>query len=430
MASRLRDLPRRHPITTGLTALVVLALLAAAPPLEDPLGAPLPDGWRLHHPAGYLLLAPLATLWDQISLLPLGRLTGLLWGLGLAFVAGRVAVRWRHRVRWPRALRIEAQVAGLSLAGFVVFVLAGMAWRTRPMPRLVGLGPDALTVEIHSHTNASHDARGGLTAGFDALASQQWHARAGVDVLFITDHNTTLGWERFRGDTSPGETQVCPGIELSAHGAHVIVLGAPLPPSQQPYRGSAANRARLFAEVAATPGAVAIASLPEYRGEFAQFAAEGAAGFEIVSGSPKGAALTRAERDSVIALARRLDLVLLAAGDQHGYGATPVAWNVVSLPGWRQAGGPPCAALVERFRSGGPGAARIAARPRLADDHPLPGVLTPLAVAWRAWGSAGVAGALSWLAWLWAAALGAAAWRRRSQQRREAAVQTLLSRRP
>lgn len=413
-----------------MTALVLLAVAAGPATLADPLGEPLPPAWRLYHPAGYLALAPLTTLWDHTSLLPLHRLQGFIAGLALAFLGWRAWMRWHHRVRWPRAVLQELRLVALALGGFLLFVLAGVAWRDRPMVRLVGLEADHLTVETHAHTNASHDVQGVLGSGFDAVASQQWHARAGVDVLFITDHNTTLGWERFRGDATPGATLVCPGVEVSAHGAHVLVLGTPLPASPQPYRGSVANRARLFAEVAATPGAVSIASLPEYRGEASQFAAEGVQGFELVSASPKGAVLSRAERDSVIALARREGLALVAAGDQHGYGATPAAWNVLRLPRWRQGGTGPCAAIVERFRSGGPGAARIAARPRLENDHPLPWLLTPIGVAWRAWAGAGWAGGAAWIAWLWAAALTAGWWRGRARRRRQDALESLVGRRP
>jgi hypothetical protein len=424
----LQRLISRHPWATALAVAVVVAWSLPVPPLTDPLGAPLPPAWYLHHPIGYAILAPLGTLWDQLTMLPISRLTGFLAGLGLLFLTWRIRVRLTHRVRWPRAVLRECWVAAVSLAGFVGCLLLGLTWHARPVARLAGLAVDDLTVEIHSHTNASHDVRGWPVSGFDAAASRDWHERAGVDLVFITDHNTTRGWSSFRGDLSPGRTQLCPGIELSAHGAHVVVLGEPLPASQQPYRGSADARARLFAEIAASPGAVAIASLPEYRGQTEQFLAEGVRGFEITTASPKGNEFPRIGRDSVIALARRHGLLLVGAGDQHGYGATPMVWNVMRLPGWRTGEGPPCAAVVSQFRSGGPETVRIVERTRVRADSALPWLLTPLGVLWLAWATASLPVAIGWLVWIWMTAL-AGSWYRTQQRRRETAIAALILRR-
>ncbi|MFN2316107.1 MAG: PHP domain-containing protein [Gemmatimonadales bacterium] len=419
----------RHPLAAGVTLAIVAAWAAPVPALTDPLGGALPAAWQLHRSLGYAIIAPLATLWDQIAMLPISRLTGLLTGLGVLYLAWRIQVRRTQRVRWTRAVLRECWVLVMAVAGFVTFVLLGLVWHDRPVARLAGLAADELTLEMHSHTNASHDVRGFLVEGFDAVASREWHERAGVDLLFITDHNTTRGWRRFRGDLPQGRTQICPGIELSAHGAHVVVLGEPLPESQQPYRGSPAHRARLFAEIAALPGAVAIASLPEYRGQAEQFIAEGVRGFEITSASPKGNDLPRIERDSIIALARRHDLLLVGAGDQHGYGATPMVWNVMHLPGWRTGQGPPCAGVVSQFRSGGPETVRIVERTRLRTDSALPWILTPLGVLWMAWATTSVPVALGWLVWVWAAALAGSWYRTQQRRRHEAAVAALTSRR-
>lgn len=419
----------RHPWAAGLTAVILAAWATRVSPLSDPLGGALPGAWQLHRTLAYALLAPLVTVWDQIAMLPISRLTGLLAGLGLAYLAWRIRVRLRHRLRWHRAVLRELWGLAVAVAAFLGFVLVGLTWHARPVARLAGLGVDELTVEIHSHTNASHDVQGVLVEGFDAAASRAWHERAGVDLLFITDHNTTRGWNLHRGELPLERTQLCPGVELSAHGAHVVVLGTPLPESEQPYRGAPGNRARLFAEIAAAPGAVAIASLPEYRGQAEQFIAEGVRGFEITSASPKGGELPRVERDSIIALARRHGLLLVGAGDQHGYGATPMVWNVLRLPGWRTADGPPCAGVVAQFRSGGPETVRIVERTRLRVDSVLPWILTPLGVFWLAWSTASAPVVLGWLAWIWIAARAAAWYRTQQRRHHDAAVATVNSRR-
>ncbi|MDZ4673283.1 MAG: hypothetical protein SGI84_02450 [Gemmatimonadota bacterium] len=406
----------------ALTAGLLLAQTFPIGVLSDPLGVPLDPAWRLDSPWLYTLGAPLFSLWDNVAMLSRSRLTGFLLGLAVAYLAWRLLERRVRRVRMRRIVLEEFRSLILALAGLALFVGVGMAWNTRPARRLIGLGGDELTVEIHSHTNVSHDVKSWPVSSFDAEASLQWHQRAGVDVLFVTDHNLTTGWERLGPTHDSGGVQACPGIEISAYGAHVVVLGTPLPADPAAYRGSIENRSRLFAEVAATPGAVAIASLPEYRGEAADFLSEGAGGFEIVNASPKANEFTRVERDSTVALARAHGATLVAAGDQHGYGATPMAWNVLLEPGWRRLGGALCATVVARFKAGGPEAVRMVERTRLRPDHWLPGFLTPLGVLWLAWATLPLAGAVSWLAWIWAIAVGSDMARRGLRERRARAI--------
>lgn len=428
--ARLAEWCRRHPPALAVSLLALLAAALPVPPLSIATGEPLPAEWVLQRGVFYALLAPLVTLWDQVSLLSLSRLRGFLAGLLLLFLAWRIVAclrrRPRRRLRWAH----EAGVLVLALAGLLVFVASGALWHSRPMARLAGLGMDDLVAEIHAHTNYSHDVRGGLAQGFDVAASRHWHERAGFDVVFITDHNTTRGWEQFRDSPGAELTQVCPGIEISTHEAHILVLGDGLPRDAAPYRGSVEGRARLLADIAAAPEAVSIASLPEYRGQAERFAAEGVHGFEIVSASPKGNELTRVERDSVVALARRLGMALVGAGDQHGYGATPMVWNVIRMPGWRMADGGPCAPLVARFRSGGPDAAVVVERTRLRPEHALPMVLTPLGVVWMAWATASPAVLAGWLGWIWAASAVMSWWRARRGRAAPAIVQASRPHRP
>ena len=77
-------------LPAALTLGLALARLWDAPPLSDPLGAPLPPGLHLALPWLYLLAAPLFDLWDGISMLNMRRLTGFLTGLLLLFVLWRI----------------------------------------------------------------------------------------------------------------------------------------------------------------------------------------------------------------------------------------------------------------------------------------------------------------------------------------------------
>lgn len=416
---------RPHQVAFLVTGSMGLAQVLRVTPLIDPLGGPLPDAWGLAYPAGYLLLAPLFTLWDAIALLPMSRITGFLAGLGLAFLVWRVRVRLRARVRVWRAATEEAMAVAVALAALVGFLLPGIAWRERPMVRLAGLAAEELALEPHSHTSASHDVDRWPVTGFDLPASLAWHARAGVDVLFVTDHNSTAAWAAWSpvaDSVAPGGIVACPGVEISAASAHLVVLGESLPADPAGYRGDPARRAALLAEVAANPRALALASLPEYRGRAREFADEGVRGFELISGSPTAAELTRAERETVVALARQRNLLLVAAGDQHGYGATPAAWNVLQLAGWRRAGPALCGEIVQALRAGGPETLRLVERRRLRPDSPLPWILTPLGVVALAWGAMPVLAAVSWLAWVWALSLARVGIRTALRRRRARAI--------
>ena len=89
----------------GLTAALLLARAAGAPPLSDPLGAPLPAGLHLGYPWLYVALAPLFSLWDGVSMLSLSRLRAFLTSILVLYLAWRLARMLWRRLAWrsPRA---------------------------------------------------------------------------------------------------------------------------------------------------------------------------------------------------------------------------------------------------------------------------------------------------------------------------------------
>ena len=267
------------------------------------------------------------------------------------------------------------------------------------MARLAGAGPSAVVFDVHTHTNVSHDVRGTLMRGFDTEAARRWHGRAGFDAFFVTDHNTVEGLSR-----APGEPVACPGIEVSAWRAHVVLLGDTLPVDRSRYNGSLDELRALLAESDSVYGAPSVLSLPEYErnhwNRLDSLVAAGADGFEIVNASPAANELTAVRRDSVVALARRTGRFVVGASDSHGWGATSMVWNLMPLPGPRPAGPALCDALLHGLRTGF-GASRIVERHRLRADSRWPLWLTPVGVVWETW--RGMSGALTvaWLAWIW-----------------------------
>ena len=193
----------------------------------------------------------------------------------------------------------------------------------------------------------------------------------------------------------------CPGIEVSAWRAHIVLLGDTLPVDRSRYNGSLDALLTLLATSDSALGALSLASLPEYRrnhwGRLDRLVTAGLDGFEVVNASPMANELTRAERDSVIALARAHNRFVVGVSDSHGWGATSMVWNLVHPSG---APSDPCSAILRSLRTGLP-AVRIIERHRLRPDAWWPTWLTPIGVVWETWRGMGWALTAAWLVWIW-----------------------------
>ncbi len=403
-----RVIPRTA-VPFGLTILLLSARLGAAPALSDPVSGAVPASLHLGVPWLYLILAPLFTLWDGVSMLSMTRLVGFLTGLLLLYLFWRIAraVLSGRRARPGRVFVLkELGALAASLVLFAGFVILGAVWH-RPMLSLAGADSQDIVVDFHSHTNVSHDVRDTWMRGFDARANQQWHTRAGFDAAFLTDHNVTSRESPVASrQSSASSTVLCPGIEISAWRAHIVLLGNTRPVDRSRYNKSFDGLLTLLATSDSAYGALSVASLPEYRryhwGRLDTLAGAGLDGFEIVNGSPKANELTRAEVDSVIVLARARDKFVVGVSDSHGWGATSMVWNLVRSESALSAD--PCPVVLQRLRTGFP-AVRVIERHRLRPDDWWPMWLTPVGVVWETWRSMGWALTAAWLAWIWAWAL-------------------------
>ncbi|HKU60581.1 MAG TPA: hypothetical protein VJQ44_05135 [Gemmatimonadales bacterium] len=387
----------RFRIALALTAALLAARALAAAPLTDPLGSPLPVGLHLHAPALYLVLGPLFSIWDGASMLSMTRLHGFLLGTALLYLLWRLARVAFGRTGPFRPLH-ELAVLGASLAGFALFLALGLLWH-RPMLALAGAGPDRAVVDFHSHTNVSHDVRGTLMSGFDVRANLAWHRRAGFDAVFVTDHNTIAP-----AVPAGGLPLRCPGLEVSAWRAHIVLLGDTLPVDRGPYSRDWTGLARLLAVSDSAYHARSVASLPEYENNHWErldsLVASGLDGFEIVNASPKANELSRARRDSVVSLARRSGRFVVGVSDHHGWGATSMVWNLVPAAAWRANPSTLCGRILDRLDQGVE-SVQIVERHRLRADSAWPSLLTPLGVVWETWrGMPGLL-TLSWLVWIW-----------------------------
>jgi hypothetical protein len=343
-------------------------------------------------------------------MLSMARLKGFLTGLLILYLVWRI-LRWRAvrktgsaaRPLWRRLLR-ELGVLAVSFILLLAFLITGALWH-RPMLSLTGAAPSDRVVDFHSHTNASHDVEGTLMQEFDTKANLRWHSRAGFDVAFVTDHNVVSepGLHGPGKSRAAGSTVLCPGIEVSAWRAHIVLLGDTLPVDRALYNQSLESLLQLLQTSERAYGSLSVASLPEYRRNhwtrLDTLVRSGLDGFEIVNASPKANELTRAERDTVIALARAHNRFVLGVSDSHGWGATSMVWNLVSISASTSPGAI-CRAVLEQLRDGFD-AVRIIERHRLRPDAWWPHWLTPAGVVWETWRSMGWPLTASWLLWIW-----------------------------
>ena len=114
-----------------LAGLLLCARLASAPALYDPVAGAAPASLHLKIPATYLILAPLFTLWDGVTMLSMKRLIGFLAGLLLLYlvwcIIAAVLRRRNERTRaslWSQALR-ETGYLGAAIAALLGFLVIG-----------------------------------------------------------------------------------------------------------------------------------------------------------------------------------------------------------------------------------------------------------------------------------------------------------------
>lgn len=375
----------------GAAALVVGQVFPLSPLVDAVDGGPFVDA-ALSYPAGYLLFAPWSAFADLVTFSSKSQAFAWVgWLLGAYWLAAPL--------RSPRPL---SRAAGGFLL-HVVLVVAFLAWALlspRAMARLELSDPDLLSLDLHSHSACSHDGR----RGFGPEANARWHADAGFDAGFLTDHNKESCSRAFSGAAG---FRPLGGVELSLHDAHVVALSphSVIPPER--YQTGPDGLRAFLREAGPSWGALPVLSLPEYWKYHwaglddlaALMGREG--GLEIANGSPKALEFPAESRKTAVTLARRRGLFFACATDNHGWTRAPFCWNVASLEGWRaldRAGLEE--SLVGRLRTLGPDALKVAARRRVETSSGWRVALDPivgLSVLVRTLSPAAAALSLFWL---------------------------------
>lgn len=394
-------------ITLLLSLVVVLSSTAARLPVWDARTfEAVPEAHLAQSPA-YVLLAPLSDALDTLSLISRNQDIALVVGAFALLLAWRAVAAVRGA-----SLKSHGGAALLFLVA-VAAAYAAAAVLPRPMAALRTDDASLIIIDFHSHTSASHDGR----AGFTPERSRRWHAAAGYDVAYVTDHATVRGAEEATAENpvpAANGTTLLQGIETGWDGEHVGVLGA-----ERSYKGLlTADRANV------DTGALRLAGLvrgrepivvwhhPRHMGRLpaaSDSVPVGVRAIEISNGDPSAMDRVRALHDSINAFADRFNLPLTTGTDNHGWGRAAPNWTLMQIDGWRAMAPDQLETAIERsLRSGGYGITRsverVVARPRTR-------VALALSVATVPWTMFTVVTAeerVAWLVWLWLAA--AVAW--------------------
>jgi predicted metal-dependent phosphoesterase TrpH len=363
---------------------------------------------------GYVLLAPLSTTLDMLTLLSRrqdiafvvgGFVLVLLWR-GLAAIFGRPT--WRRHV---------ASIAGTAVLILVAYVAAAVL--PRPMAAITTDDTSIIIIDFHTHTSASHDGR----SGWSVEDTRAWHAAAGFDVAYITDHNSVAAAEQgTAANPVPAANGVTllQGIETGWNGEHVGVLGA-----QRMYKGILTadlknvdtNALRLASTI---PGRepVLVWNHPRQIGRLpaaGDSMRTGVRAIELHNGDPSVMDRLRAAHDSIVRFADRSNIALTTGTDNHGWGKAAPNWTLMQIIGWRAMSGDELENAIETtLRQGRYGITRVVERTEADPGGPAWQVMASAVTApWTMFRAMSAEERVSWLIWTWLIAGAAWWWRAR-----------------
>ena len=374
----------------SVTSAFPTPVLVDAGSLQPPADA------RLILHGSYVLLSPFVRILDALTLLDVTQhilliLTLLGLSTGLAFRRGRTFLQ-------RLGFGALGFVAGLAAA---VAMYAAMAYLPRPMPRMELHHADDIALNLHAHSQHSHDVGDRYTVEW----SHAWHARAGYDAFVLSDHSS---WDGMLAALSLNPARagdgvtVLDGVEVWVGPEHVIALGD----SARYAHLFDPERRRFLPELLRgdEPPATLITTIPGDPFGLPAFSATepmGVVGVEIHDGAPRGLEQARLLGDSIRSFARTEDLALVSGWNNHGAGQTPTAWTVMRLPGWQDLAPPELLAAVERtLHDDGFAATRVLERPATPGNGAITQVLVLPALVVHVARSLTVPERLVWLLYL------------------------------
>lgn len=358
-----------------------------------------PAGVNLELPAAYIATSPVSRTLDALSLFSISQAIWFFIVIALGVLA-RVAAT---RSPGQRSLKLRMLRALAVLVAVVAVVEGIVVLAPRAMAGLSVNDPDVVTVDFHSHTKASHDTY----QRFTAERNREWHMSGGFDLAYLTDHVKWGGVTaaRPRNPVRAGEgTSLLSAVEGHYHRVSTVMLAL-----------READRSILNGWGELQPGSpsigrppVTIVALPgnldsaaaAISDTFPRFT-----GIELVDAAPRGLGQLDREEGRIREIAANARLLLVSASNNHGWGRTVAAWNLIRIPGWRGLAPDSVGRLIEEpFRDRDLDAVTIVKR-RRPRTH---GVTTPLTLpvaAYQVMATLTMAERGVWLAWIWGATL-------------------------
>lgn len=374
---------RKQFIWAGALSLLVAALTGRASSLVDSHGNAIPATIaQLELPVSYVILSPVSRWLDTITLLSVPQTVWLFAALAVIVLA-------------LKARSVKRTL--LYLLGTVVsvaVVLAAAIALPRPAARLEAKDANVVRVDFHSHTNASKDAN----QRFTAEDNRRWHIAGGFDVAYITDHVRFTGASeamRKNPARSGDSLVILSGVEGRYHKIFsTILLGL-----------SAKDSAAIDSKGHLLPNQidpVSIVAIPNrnldsiFPDSLPHFSA-----LELVDAAPRGLGQLDKEESRLRSVATQHNLLLVSASNNHGWGNTVAAWNLMTIPGWRDRTPDSLGMLIESaLRQRNPDAVVIVKRLRPTVHGAMLPLTLPVA-AYQVIASLTLAERGVWLVWIW-----------------------------
>jgi len=316
----------------GLLGLTLCALLPINP--QGPFDArdfTRLSGMRLEPSVIGTLIEPWTAPFHILAGAPDFRLAGLVSAIWL-FIA---AAFWRavadQRARRCYSIRtrvLRSAATGLAVGVVMALWVAATVVLRVPRWRLLVDDPNALIVDLHSHTYGSHD---GLVSAAQNLA---WHSAAGYNVVAVTEHRYPAGafaTQAYARQSSTPLPAVIPGQELGFFYQReylpLLLLGLQSDYVESSNTGADSLTDYLaFIHTEQRGAALAMGFMLEPP-QAQVLADSGIDGFEIANyGHPN---IPVAVRQAILAAARSHGLALVATSDWHGCGGTARTWTVI-----------------------------------------------------------------------------------------------------
>lgn len=382
-----------------LTAAVLLPTRIAS--IVDSHERAVPSTVKLVLPDSYVTTSPISRLLDALTLFSNPQTAAFF--ISIAAIAVAVALWGKTPSHRSRLVRVGLAVACVLVA--TIILEASVLFVPRPMARLVVSDSNVVRVDFHSHTRASRDANQRISAE----DRRSWHRSGGFDVGYITDH------VRFGGAVEAAKNnpvRAGDGVsELSGvEGRYHKILSTIMLGLTQADTAILDGKGHLLTGIPSSGlPPVTIVALPNRNIDSVTIQSLDSlphfSGMELVDAAPRGLGQLDREEAKVRRIASTTRLILVAASNNHGYGRTVAAWNLMTIPGWRNLSPDSVGRLIERpFRERQLDAVTIVKRVR-PRTHGAGVVLTlPVAVI-QILRSLTRTEQLVWILWIWALAL-------------------------